>query len=264
MFKKVFFSIIFLLVTAACTSVEIKKPATRLMTSEVSGRLMGGRAGAQLLGTANVKIIKEPTGSAPSTNPNIDESQDFGVQLHLGMMSRLDVYLETSMLGPNATGLKLQLLGDGRATAGAGNTSLSVFGAPLWGSWKQEDAKNSGQANEVKAKSEISVSGYEAGVSLGHRVYEEILLYLSVHRSEFAGKAHLDQTNSGVVTEDMVRVEGEGVVQAAALGVVLGKGLFLQGEAAYVIGDWKRTTAPSLDAESLGNFMFGLNAGLEW
>ena len=253
-----------LILTSGCTSVEIKKPATRLMSPEVSGRLMGGQAGAQLLGTATVKIIKETTSSAPSTNPNIDESQDFGVQLHLGLMSRLDVYLETSMVGPNATGLKLQLLGDGFNSAGKGNTSLSLFGAPLWGSWEQEDTSNSGQTNEVKSSTDVKVSGFEAGVSLGHRVMELMLVYLTVYHSEFTGKANLDQTDSGVATPNLVDVEGEGVVQSLALGIVLGKGLFVQPEAAYVIGDWKRTTAPVLESETLKNVMFGLNAGLQW
>ncbi len=264
MTQKIVYSLLFVILSSGCTSVEIKKPATRLMTPEVSGRLMGGRAGVQLLGSANVKIIKEATSSTPSTNSNIDESQDFGLQLHLGLMSRLDIYLESSLVGPNATGLKFQLLGDGRASAGAGNTSVSLFGAPLWGSWEQENTENSGQANEVKAKSEVSVNGYEAGVSAGHRLYDVLLLYLTVQHSEFTGKASLDQTDSGVLTENLVDVEGEGVVQSAAFGFVLGRGAFVQAEAAYVIGQWTRTTAPELKSEELGNVMFGLNAGLEW
>lgn len=258
------FGVFSLVVATGCTSVEIKKPATRLMSPEVSGRLMGGQAGAQLLGTATVKIIKETTSSSPSTNPNIDETQDFGLQLHLGLLSRLDLYLETSLMGPNATGMKFQVLGDGFNSAGKGNTSVSIFGAPLWGNWDQEDTSNSGQANEVKAQTDVEVSGYEAGVSVGHRVYEMLMLYLTVYHSEFAGKANLDQTDSGVVTQDLVDVEGEGIVQSLALGMVLGKGLFVQPEVAYVIGNWKRTTAPVQESETLRNVMFGLNAGLQW
>lgn len=258
------FGVFSLVVATGCTSVEIKKPATRLMSPEVSGRLLGGQAGAQLLGTATVKIIKETTSSSPSTNPNIDETQDFGLQLHLGLLSRMDVYLETSLLGPNATGVKLQVLGDGFNKSGKGNTSISLFGAPLWGSWDQEDTTNSGQSNEVKSQTKVDVSGFEAGVSVGYRMYEMMMLYLTVYHSEFTGKADLDQTDSGVLTQDLVNVEGEGAVKSLALGVVLGKGLFVQPEVAYVIGDWKRTTAPVLEAETLKNVMFGLNAGLQW
>lgn len=248
-----------------CTSVDLKKPATRLMTSEVSGHTLGGRVGMQLLGTVNSKMIKEPTSSAPSTNPNIDESQDVGVQLHLGLFSRMDAYVDTSLVGPTASGLKLQLLGNTLEQAKAGGLSISVFGAPLWGSWKQEDTKDSGKTNEVKAQSEISVSGYEAGLSLGYRFQDVLLGYMTAYHSVVKGKAHLDQTDSGVFTKNLVRVEGEGTIQSLALGLVIGKGFFVQPEAAYVLGEWKKTSPlPAQEAEDLKNFMFGLNAGLHW
>ncbi|MCB0407721.1 MAG: hypothetical protein KDD34_05905 [Bdellovibrionales bacterium] len=256
--------LLFLLLLPLGCSVNFKKPTTRLMSPEVIGQTLGGEVAVELAGTANIKMIKEPLTATPSTNPNIDEAQDFGLKLHVGASSFLDIYNEATLEGPYVSGLKLQFFGDSLANSKQGSWSASVFGGLLWGTIKDEQKENAGQSNEIVANSKIKASGYEGGVIVGYRVFEEALIYLTGNHSVITANANLDQVNSGVATNDLVDVDGEGVIQAAGVGFVLGKKLFLQGEGVYVIGKWKRTTTPEVEAEDLKNFMFGTNMGLHW
>lgn len=68
-------------------AVNFKHPSTRFMASETSGNMLAGDVGIHVTGGANIKLIKEPFEAAPSTNPNIDEAQDIGIQVHFGVAS---------------------------------------------------------------------------------------------------------------------------------------------------------------------------------
>lgn len=253
------FLLIFSVTSISC-AFNIKKPVNRFMLPETSGDTLKGRIEAFVAGSARVELINNKFSSSPGTNPSVDKDTDVGVGVHVGVIPRIDFYAATNFDGPNTTGLKFQLLGDTLKDSKKGNWSASLFSGVHWGT--QEEESTSGES--TKSTIEADFGGYEAGLAVGYRAKDAVILYLNAIYSEVTSDFTMDQTEAGVTTDNLVEAEGEGSFQSLALGFQLGRQLFIQGEVAYIIGNWTRTTAPEVEAEEMSNFVYGVNSGFNW
>jgi hypothetical protein len=240
-------------------SVNIKKPNNRFVTPEVSGDLWKGKFGAYLTGSTNIQVVENKFNDAPNTDPELEQSSDFGLELGLGITPRLDLYYSANFVGPGVGGVKFQLLGDNLASSKAGNFSLTPFAGWMWGGFSSETT-----SGEETAKSSVRLSGLEAGISLGYRVKELVLPYLTVFYSRLLGDTIVDQEENGVSRKGVVDIGGEGEFKTAAIGVVFGKRIFFQIEACYTEATWRRTHPTEIGADKLGVGYGGLNTGFNW
>src|SRR5690606_11384168 len=109
---------------ASSCAISMKMPANQFESSEVYGKT-GLRTGLSYRGQSNLELTPNQTLRAPDTEtPEIGPTHVLGANSDVGIGKRVEV---TYTLLDLLTG-KVQLLGDSKQTATAGNISLSIAG----------------------------------------------------------------------------------------------------------------------------------------
>lgn len=229
------------------------------MTPETAGRSGGGDFGFSVVGSTKITMINNKFDSSPTTDPDLDPSDDFGFHANIGLISQLDVYYQANLDGPGIGGLKFQFLGDPRNVAKQGNLSAAVFAGALWGRVSEDAVQGDTEANSV-----VKLVGREYGAAIGYRLGDPMLIYSNVHWSSMSADASLDQTASGTTTTDLVNVGGSGEFRTLAAGFRYGQSLYTQVEVAWTEATWDRTHPTGLSADDSQETLFGLMFGGSW
>ena len=247
----------------AC-AVKVKMPAHRFMSPESTGKTLGGKVELGSIGAADVTVIGDSLDASPSTTPKIENNTAIGVGLHLGIIPHLDLYGSSSSEGPSFVGGKLQLFGDTYQSAKTGNLSMALYGGVALGS---ADSTSEGDVsgNDTEASVEAMFTGWEAGVLIGYRPDDLVLIYVGPYMSSMEAEITLDHKNKATgATARIVNPKGEGEVQSAVLGLQLGRRVMLQGEVALMKANWKRTSPSEYEVDEYTDTVYGANLSFNW
>jgi hypothetical protein len=179
--------------------------------------------------------------------------------LALGLWSWVDLYGHAVEGSPSAAGIKLQILGAPNTTAKAGNISLALAGAPVFGTTKL-DVDNNG----VKSTADMKFTGWEASVLAGYRFFDSLLIYAGGFQTHIDMKTDIQRTQNSVTTTT-ASPNGNGDVSGGNLGIRWYPKFGVVGiEGTYTTNLWTRTNPSEKKADNLDSLTAGFVFGLHW
>jgi hypothetical protein len=207
--------LIFLLGGCA-TVVAVELPTQRMVTPEAQGSLLAGNAYFGYGSNARVVLADALGDAEPNVDsPHAENANNAHLGVDLGLLERLDVTASTH----RGLGAKLQLLGEPRAKASAGNYSLAVTGSVGRTSARQTgDFEYDVTGKRIQVETEALATYYDGAVIAGRRLGEDHLLYLSLGVTPFSAEGSFTRDIDGEETESWTVDESDGHVRNALLG----------------------------------------------
>jgi hypothetical protein len=168
----------------------VHSPTNRLITSETSGKLLGGKATLGFGGESIATLtFEDDKADAPIDVHRNDQA--FMTLLELGLWDRIDFIA----IGGGIYGLKAQLYGESAMNAKAGNNSLALYMG--YDSVTEADSADDGLEN-LEIKGNFTHEQSEIGQVAGHRLSDSTLMYLSYFMNQekfYSGKLKSKKTS---------------------------------------------------------------------
>lgn len=243
-----------------CASTKFFIPANRFMIPETGGGLGLGEASGGGVGVIGVEITPNMNVASPDTTPELSKNSALSTGLQLGLFSFIDLYYNVAVGAPAAAGLKIQLLGDPKRTAKAGNFSLAVAGGGVFG-----DSKQTSSSTSSKASSELDFKGWEGMALIGYRPSDIVLFYAGPFQTHVEADIKISRTilSSGVTTVTS-EPNGEGDVKGVTVGMRIGYHFFFNLEVSKTETVWTRNEPTILASEKFENVALGISLGGAW
>lgn len=189
-------------------STKAYVPSSTFQLPETAGAFLRGRAGLGILRPTKITVYDDYTTTPPSSaHPDVEEGEAMGsLVMDLGLLERLDVSFPLA-------GVSFQILGGDRNTPG---WKAAVFaGSP---SMSTSSSTTTMGGNVFSADTKTSTR--RAGVSLGHRLRPNALVYATYSHTNYTIDTTVTQPSQTFFLTD------KGYQDDASLGVAFGGSWF--------------------------------------
>lgn len=245
---------------ASCSStLDFHVPTQSFSSPEVVGKTLAVKTQASFSNSTKYRLARLEQAAIFSSQVNVSTEEGttkdnvFNATLGLGLGNAVEATYRAYTDSPDLLGAKVQIVGRDGVKKNEG-IKLSVFGG--YGSGEVDNktlSASNGSGTTREYNSVLDIKAYELGTSLGYRVNQYLLPYLSYAYRSYDSEGTL--TSSGL--SDQV-INGRAKVQSAQVGILLSKEkLFLQFEGGFAKSKWR-------DAEERDDYTLGASLGLQF
>ena len=246
----------FILISSCSTKIGMRTPSTKMISPEAIGEgLKGEITTFRNEGTvAEVDLENNSTNNSLSLSEDSEDDDFIGVHAEIGAFSKMDVLIyRPGSTSPLMGGVKYQLIGDPKLSAGAGNHSLSML--VMAGAGSKEDENDdpveiTPQDDEVKT--ELDMTAGSAGLIYGYRLNKSMLFYLGGVYTAYNFNGVLESENNATLDGESIDYDGEVVDTTLGAIVDLGRLMSLKIEGANQKVNWEKTSERTFNYFSIG------------
>lgn len=237
--------------------VKVHTPAAMFMSAETAGKLLGGnfflnlQSGTQ--GTLYLTSDDQVDGPMKLSNA----VTPLGLGLDVGLIEKVDIYHRSPIHeSPGTTGIKVQILGDSKASAQSGNHSLAfAMGAGSASSTVESDNLFDGDDSaDFEADSRQKLQ--EVAALYSYRTDDDTLVYSNLRVAKHSLEADIRDDNNSSLDGKKVDVETDALTLSAGITRYFSN-TFASLEASLQRTDWTNN-----DATTFG--MIGAAVGWSW